>query len=123
MWIICDGSQVIIDIASSEVNLSRGYSLAGVPKGDDIQLENANYLKYEITERFDMRIGDRYDGSTITVNLALRKVKEIDGIKRALIESEIRKDKAQSLGFTDIQSEFQEEINELNARKGQLEIV
>lgn len=122
MWIICDPVQVVIDKASNQENLSRGYQIAGVPKGDDELLTAALYVKYEVTEKLDMRVGDKYDGNVVTPNTNLRLNSELSGIKRALIWNEIEKDKAQELGFVDIQTELQDEIDSLNVRKQQVEV-
>ena len=51
MWIICDENGRVQDIASSEANLSRGYDFP-------------NYVKYDVANSIDVKIGDNYDGAT-----------------------------------------------------------
>ncbi len=125
MWVITDDKDVVVDKASHLANLSRGYILAGVEKGDDDALIAANYKKYEITKPTDIRIWDTYNGTKVTINVKKRATIELDGIKRQMVETAIRQDKINTLGleFTDIKTEFDNEYTELNTRKIQLEAI
>jgi hypothetical protein len=55
MFIICDSSNVVQDIASDKANLSRG-------------LSSADYKLYENVKISDVRIGDTFDGIVLTPN-------------------------------------------------------
>jgi hypothetical protein len=54
MFVICDSNNVVQDIASERANLSRGY---GFPKYK---------LWAFVDHNLDIRIGDTFDGSTVT---------------------------------------------------------
>ncbi len=63
MFIICDQDDLIVDIATRQENLSRGYTHPG-------------YKLHVIAVGIDARIGDTYKNETLTENQAERdKVK------------------------------------------------
>jgi hypothetical protein len=123
MFVICDDKNKVQDKASHEANLSRGYLLAGVSVGDDVALSAVGYHKYEITKSTDIRILDTYDGVKVTKNVKNRSEIELIGVKRSIVEESVKKDKAVSLGFTDVEQEHDNELTALNLRKTELEAI
>lgn len=107
MWIMVDSLNVVTDKASVEGNLSRGYTFPG-------------YKTYEI-DKIDIRIGDTYDGKNVTINTKLRAEKELFGVKTALVNVGVQVDKANTLGFADVETDFNTEKTTLEARKTELE--
>lgn len=59
MFIICDSNNVVQDIASEQPNLSRGYTFSG-------------YKLFGNVDVGDIRIGDNYDGKSLTPNQVVR---------------------------------------------------
>jgi len=108
MWIICDKTDVVQDRASKESSLDRGY-------------DYDEYKIYELPNQ-DIRVGDTYKDGVHTKNTKFRAKRELENVLKALIDLNMRIDKALALGhdYDSVRVEYQDERTVLLQRKGNL---
>lgn len=95
--VICDLSDVVVDIASEEANLSRGYQLP-------------RFKEYLGLPDMDIAIGDTFDGVTVTPNKKVRDYDRKLALQNHLIDLHVRHDKAVEIGLTEPASWIATEI-------------
>jgi hypothetical protein len=77
MFVICDSNGVVQDIASEQANLSRGLTFD-------------NYVLYSNVTISDIRIGDTFDGTTLTPNATTRAANATQITQEGIIQQHIR---------------------------------
>ena len=113
MFVIIDDIRKVVDKASHEANLSRGYILAGVADGDDIGLTTAGYEKLEFNDPVD--IDDTINpAKKVVKNNKKRAQIDLTVLEESLVDISVKRDMAFQLNLTAMVIRLDSEITQLN---------
>ena len=113
MFVIIDDTRKVVDKASHEANLSRGYMLAGVAEGDDSGLTTAGYEKLEFNDPVD--IDDTINpAKKVIQNNKKRAQIDLTVLEESLVDLSVKRDKAFQLNLTSLVTKLDSEIAQIN---------